>query len=231
VSGSRSPWVWVGVGCAGCGLLGVIAVAVVGFVGYRAVKGLERDLRDPGAREARVKRLLGADELPAGYYPGPTVSIPFLFELAMLADRPVDSQGGLSTETTSVFIYVKAVRGGRKWRSYLDGTADPLEVLNDRGFRLERGERIARGTLALDGLDVDWVAQRGEMILERGHDLKGITTVMFLRCAGQRQLRVGVWSAPDPAEGTPVAELDLTGTPADPERIREFLSTFRLCSR
>ena len=41
--------------------------------------------------------------------------------------------------------------------------------------------------------------------------------------------RVGAWIEPDPAPDLAVEEVNLSGTPADPEAIRHFLSYFRLC--
>jgi len=41
--------------------------------------------------------------------------------------------------------------------------------------------------------------------------------------------RLGVWIGADPAPGRPLDALDLSGTPADPEAVRELMSAFRLC--
>jgi hypothetical protein len=42
-------------------------------------------------------------------------------------------------------------------------------------------------------------------------------------------MRIGVWTTPDPNEGTPISEADFSGTDADPARIEAFVSQFDFC--
>lgn len=58
---------------------------------------------------------------------------------------------------------------------------------------------------------------------------RSLMTFFSFDCPGDNRGRLGVWFAPDPAPGTPNAEVDLTGTIGDPERIREFVGHFAPC--
>lgn len=58
---------------------------------------------------------------------------------------------------------------------------------------------------------------------------ESLMTFFSFDCPGDNRARLGVWFAPDPAPGQPNAEVDLTGTIGDPERIREFVGHFEPC--
>jgi hypothetical protein len=58
---------------------------------------------------------------------------------------------------------------------------------------------------------------------------RSLMTFFSFDCPGDNRARLGVWFAPDPAPGKPNAEVDLTGTIGDPEKIREFVRHFAPC--
>jgi hypothetical protein len=225
--GSRSAWIWAAWGCGGCLFItGLVLVALI-FAGVRTVQNIENGLNDPAAREQKAKELLGCDSFPDGYVPVVTFSIPFLFDTVVLADRPPNDHDEVSDETERVFVYLEAIRGDRRWRSFAEG-GDPSRVLADQGIRARRSEEIGRGKLSVDDHEIDYVSQRGSVTIH-GHDYEGITTFLFIRCPASQRVRAGVWSNPDPNEGVPVTEADFSGTNADPEQIRAFISHFDFC--
>jgi len=67
--------------------------------------------------------------------------------------------------------------------------------------------------------------------VKRDHDARkeSLMTFFSFDCPGDNRARLGVWFSPDPAPGQPNAEVDLTGTIGDPERIREFVGHFEPC--
>ena len=86
-SEQRSPWVWVGLGCGTLVVLGVACAIVGGLWTVRSVKQFERDMKDPQTRTNRALGILGADELPPGYYASVAFSIPMFAEVAILTDH------------------------------------------------------------------------------------------------------------------------------------------------
>ncbi|HXV74708.1 MAG TPA: hypothetical protein VD788_00185 [Candidatus Polarisedimenticolaceae bacterium] len=226
---SRSAWFYVGLGCGGCALLvGVLAiVTVVG--GIRFARSVERDLEDPVARTEKAKVLLGTDGLPEGYQAVMSLSVPFVFEMVILADKAAEAGHGLADDTEKLFIYVELIRGDRNWREYASGGGDPSDVLSGQGLRMRGGsEEIGRGTLVSNDSTVDYVSRRGTLNVE-DDPFDGIVTFLFVRCEGSKKMRVGVWANRDPAPDARSDELDLRGTCADPQRIESFLRPLDLC--
>jgi hypothetical protein len=226
----RSPWLYVAIGCGGILLVLVIAVGVLSYVGFRTVQTVKREMQDPVARAARAQRLLGADALPEGYFVGPALSIPLLFDLVILADQKPQPDGDLSRDTERLFIYVRLIRGGREWSEYAEGKGDPFEALEGPNLRLDRGERIAEGRTSVGDQQIAYVSERGEFRPDRGRAIDGILTLLFIDCPDDKRMRLGVWIGPDPAPDRPVHEVDFTGTAADPDRVRAFMSRFDTCA-
>jgi hypothetical protein len=225
--GSRSSWIWVAWGCGGCLVLtGLVLVALI-FAGVHMVKNIESEMNDPVAREAKAREVLGVESIPAGYFPILTFSVPFVFDTVVLGDQPPGERGELSDATERVFVYVELIRGDRQWKRYADG-GDPSAVLEQQGIRMHRGEEIGRGEVTVHGLPIDYISQRGELTVH-DHEFEGISTFVFIRCPNSKRMRAGVWNQPDPDEATPVGEVDFSGTNADPEVIRAFLSNFDFC--
>ena len=70
--------------------IGIAAVVGVGYFGFKKVQEVQEEFKDPVARAAKVKRMLGCDELPEGYYPALSFSIPFVMQTAILSDQPFE---------------------------------------------------------------------------------------------------------------------------------------------
>jgi hypothetical protein len=173
--------------------------------------------------------LLGTDSLPDGYLAAVTLSVPFLFDTVILTDEPLDEDGELSESTERLFIYVVAIRGDRNWQRYTSGEADPSEILQGQGIRLRGREEIGGGELKLDGYRINHVSHRGSLLVQH-RAFEGITTFLLIRCEDDEKMRIGVWIKPDPLAETPVSEADFSGTNADPDEIRSFVSLLDFCS-
>ncbi|MFP3941140.1 MAG: hypothetical protein ACLF0P_12590, partial [Thermoanaerobaculia bacterium] len=245
-------WHYVGCGCAVLFVLGLLGVGGCFWMVTNWGRQLESELKDPEARAARAQRLLGYEELPEGYKPGITVSIPFFMDMAMLGDRELpagedmDSMGGdLFGERG--FMYFKM-------RSFGQSEEHFREEL-EHGFRAERV--LAEGEIEAGGARVSYVAELGTTPVRTGR-LRSVSAEMKIDC-GDGFFRTATWFTPVPgasaeeaaraeegtgATGGPGAEVEetgpdgpaevpspesLAGTPADEEALRAFLDHFDLC--
>lgn len=150
-------------------------------------------------------------------------------------------------------------RGSRTEEWLRTGEGDDLAIEQDRlAFDPEevvaRGELDAggaralwvarRGDIEIHGEHLGGGPQilvDGEPVVEVDYDDDGgdrptaggprpaLLTVISLECEDQRWERIAVWFALDPAPGVPAAEVDWSGTPADPEAIADFLGRLELC--
>ena len=229
-----SPWVYVAVGCSIPLLLIAILFGATLFWGYRFSKHLREDT--PEIRAENVKQVLGCREIPEGYYATMTLSIPFVVDLAILSDRPPDFKEKRQQKPFDKqgFIYVNAIRGrkGRTLRDYIEGKADASELL-DQGMHVEMGDReeIGRGSFPLENATAYYAANRGSIMADR-QALRGLVSLIYFECPGDRRFRMGVWFGPDPKAGQPLGSAaDYAGTQADEAKIREFASQFAPCAR
>lgn len=228
---SRSPLMWIAIGCAAVVVLCGLVVVAVGFFGYRKVKQFEAEMKDPDARAAKVAKVLGAKEFPSGYFPALGFSVPLVMDTAFLADHEIDPgehrQGeGLSGEHG--FVYVKMLQNGRQRQEledYFAGRGEAPEAL--RGFELgsEHGEVVRQGQIMAGGGEVRYVARRSHF--HRGGER--LTATALIACRQDTKLRLGIWFTPDPDPERAVSELDLTGTAADEAALKAFLDHFQLC--
>ncbi len=225
----KSPWFYLAWGCGGCLVLAGLALGVTIWFGYRMARDFERQMEDPMARTEKAEKVLGTQQLPEDYQAVITFSLPLVFDMVILADQPLDEDRELSDSTEKLFVFVEVIRGDRNWQRYTTGRADPADVLRDQGVRFDTRDEISQGALGIDGGEIDYFSRRGRLDVDHG-GIDGITTFLLVRCEGDKRMRVGVWTHRDPAPDTPVAEADFSGTNADPEVIRSFVSHFSFCS-
>jgi hypothetical protein len=221
VTEGKSAWAYVGTGCVMLALIAAVLVAGGSFWLYRSARKFERGMTDPVARAARVREVLGAEDLPEGYHEVMAFRIPFLVQVAILSGG--DGESGL--------IYVQALdqnQDRRALRDYFEGkTSDPA-VLAENQIKVEIDEIIGRGIVPGHGATLLYLAQRGKIEVEGFHG-EGILALALVDCPDDPRNRMAIWFAPDPAPDLPVAETDLSGTPADPEALAAFMGHFRLC--
>lgn len=227
-----SPWVYVGIGCGGALLLGVLAVVGVGVYGYRKAKQLEAEMKDPQARAAKVREVLGGD-VPDGYYPVLALSVPFLMDMAMLGDHPPDEKGAPNKRMDRGFIYVKSLGTGAQQdelKRYFEGKTDDAEALRQTNIRINAEETIKRGVIDIPGQTTLYLAQRGNLAMNERHS-QGLTTLVLIDCPQDTRQRLGIWFGPDPAPAEPVEQVDWSGSVADEAAVRDFIGHFKLCGR
>jgi hypothetical protein len=231
-----SPWVYIGVGCGVAVLLALAGIVGFTFLVYRQGKEMAEGFKDPKTREAKTRQVLPYETLPAGYYAGGAMSVPFLMDFAFLTDQePAAGEGpdqGRYHEHSFVFMNMRHLRDNReKMERYLRGEAPAPEdsPWGKSNVNFHTEEVIRRGEIQVGGEKVLYQASRGE-IDHKGERKQGVVTMVLPKCPDDR-LRFGIWIGPAPqaSEGKPVNETDYTGSPADPVAMQEFLGHFRLC--
>ncbi|HYI03003.1 hypothetical protein [Hyalangium sp.] len=230
----RSPWLYVGIGCGALLLLGIGGfIFGVAFL-FKKGKQYTEDLSNPIARTEMVKKALGAQTLPEGYHGVMALSVPAIMDMAVLSTRSPDAPAAGQTGDVRSFVYFfikrSSVTDQEQLKKYLEGQSNDASVLARNNVSLGEGEILGRGAIELEGRRVLYVTQRGE--LETEHDDRegpGLNSILFIECQGQERMRMGIWMAPDPSPGAPLEQLDLKGTPADPEALRAFMSHLNPC--
>ncbi len=231
-----SPWAYVGVGCGLAVLLALIAIVGFTYLVYRQGKEMTAGFRDPKLRESKTREVLPYTTLPAGYYAGGAMSIPFFMDFAAFTDEePTAGQGpdqGNFHDRSFIFMNMRHLRGNKEaMERYLRGEAPAPKdgAWSKSNVNFNAKELIKRGQLEVDGKTLLWQASRGE-ITHHGQSRDGIVTMVLPEC-GDDRLRFGIWIGPSPAASAdkPVNQIDYTGTPADPAALQEFLGHFRLC--
>jgi hypothetical protein len=232
-----SPWTYVGIGCGVVVLLSVIAIGACSWFGWRFAKQkaqeLETELKDPAARESKALELLGASQLPEGYFPALSLSVPFVMEMVSLTDRPpaVDQKRiePAFDERSFTYIHLRPKKADDpRLRDFFEGRTDDSSVLKDAGvnFELGTGQILKRGVI--DGSPrLMYAVQRGRSPLQRAA-ADGLACLILIGCPGDDSLRIAIWTGPDPA---PSAALDPApaGSVADESAIASFMGQFSLC--
>lgn len=216
-------WHYVGCGCAVLLVLGILGMGGCFWMVTNWGRQLESELKDPEARAARAQELLGYEELPEGYHPGITVSIPFFMEMAMLGDRELPAGEDMDRMDGDLFgergfMYFKMRSFGQSEESFRDEM--------DHDFRPERV--VAEGELDAGGGRVSYVAELGTADVHAGR-IRSVSTEMEIDC-GDGYFRRAIWFTPVPGTESEAGEADaLEETPADEETLRAFLDHFDFC--
>ncbi len=214
----RSPWKLVGVGCAASLISLILAFAAFLFVGQRMARSVKAQMADPDLRRTKAEALLRAEALPAGYEATLSLSVPMLGRVAVLEQRSPDR---------GLFLYLESRGSGPPAEP---GDERFQRLLDVRGLRLDPGEPVAGGELAIGEQVLDYRTSRGRLWHPPEGERDVLLALVDIECRPPQKIaRLGVWIGADPAPGRPVDALDLSGTPADPEAIRAFMSAFRFC--
>jgi len=238
-SGKTSPWVYVALGCLGAAVVAILVVAGLGFAGWRWARGVEQQLEDPAAREAKVLEVLGAERVPDGYHAVIAIEIPFLMTMAILSDVPPhddgdaaewSNEGGFEERGLIYFEMPSWGDEGENLDDFLEGRTDDAEFLRRSSIDLQRGEVIGRGEVDLPGAErARYVAQRGSIGGHGGDGAEGLTSTVLVECAGDARIRLAIWFGPDPDPEAAPEALAVGGTVGDPELLAGFLGQFRFC--
>ncbi len=229
----RSPWLYVGIGCAAVLLLAVIGVATVGYLGYRKAKQMAAEMTDPTARTAKVKAVLGCDTLPPGYNAVFAISIPMLMDMALITDQVPDAQGRTHGTAKLGLMYMNVLSQAQQQkdlREFFEGRKAEADLLRQQGIRIDGRQVLRRGTVEVNGQNLAYVAQRGDVDM-KGTRFSGLTTLFLVDCHADQRMRLGVWFGRDPAPGQSPETADFSGTPADEGSLRDLVGHFKLCPR
>ena len=234
----RSPLVYALAGCGALTMLAVLAVGAGAYFWKRKIAEskrendamMEEQRTNPALRAAKASEILHAEQLPDGYYASFFISMPKA-EGVMLVDHPPGPAGELSGFAERAFVYTRTWFHGvpdSGIRAFVVGDKDDPSGVRVGPFGIGTNAIIRRGMLNLVGGTILYCAQRGELSDDSNHRL-GLQVVTLIDCPEDSNLRTALWFGPDPSPGTPVAQLDLTGTVADEKELRIFLSNFRVC--
>lgn len=248
---------WLGCGCGALVFLTLAGIVGLTWFGYRQGKEMEKNLTDPVAREAKAREILPWRELPAGYHPIGSFSVPFLMDMAMFSDR--EPEAGEKAEDRdpafdqSGLFYMKFhpwVSDKPEMLAWLRGETDEAPGWIRRSqARMDADQVAHRDTVEVGGRTLVYAVARGsddqpdqsgdEQSQEKAPagvqregvspEQEGLMTFFSVDCPGDERARMGVWFGPDPDPAKPVTEIELTGTVGDPARIREMLGHFELC--
>lgn len=226
--GKTSPWVWVGCGCVVAILLLAGAVGLGGFFAAKEIKQIADEMQDPAARGDKVRSILGMDELPPDLYPMLGMSIPFVFDVALLSDLPPEAEDGEPQgfgDAGLVYLHLKLGSNLSELREYFDGSRDDVRILRDNGIQLDVDEILDRGVFEREDATVRWLTQRGDVNAMGNASGDALSAMMLIECSGDQKPRIAIWfeTADESVEG------ELTGTPADPEELERFASYLRPC--
>jgi hypothetical protein len=209
-------------------------VGGIAYVGFRTAQGLKASIEDPAARATEVQKILGYEDLPEGYQPAIGLSIPFLFNFAMLADQAPDAEGEFRESVERAFFYVRLsgwIARDNDLRDIFEGQGDParaLEEWRDSGVQVRGSESIGEGTITVAGRDIRYATMRGEMRIDNSRH-EGILALIVVKCGEGKRDGLGGWMLPDPSPDEPIETVELSNTPADPQALAGFLSRFELC--
>lgn len=231
-SGSKyTVWHYVGCGCAVLLVLGVLGVGGCFWMITSWGRQMEGELKDPEARAAKARALLGHEELPEGYFPGISFSVPFVMEVVMLGDRELpagEEMKGMRHDRDLFgergFVYFKM-------RAFGQGRED---MRKDFRFDFRAEQVVGEGEVEAGGATVRYTAELGETVVGTG-PIPSVSAELEIDC-GDGYFREAVWFTPVPGAGpdraaaeVEVPEGSLAGTPADEAALRGFLDHFRFC--
>lgn len=218
-----SPWVWIAAGCGGCLVLTVAATVAIVWGGYQFTQELVEDLENPQSREAKVLEILGAEELPEGYYPAMGISIPWITDVALLSGKPVEYERQNEEDSLDIdladddfgdraFIYISSrtfTDPDDEAERFFTNRAGRAMTVQVQGIGVRARELLREGEIEVRGVPVRYRIDRGGLEMHRSEHLgrrdtvgepEGLLIRFHFRCADAGRLRLGMWHGPA-AEG------------------------------
>lgn len=227
-----SPWIYIGCGCLAVVGLTIATCVGVGLVGYQQARDFSENMRDPVARTANAREVLGADELPAGYNAQLAFSIPWIMDMVVLSDQePIEGELksiDLENLGESALIYFEFRDFGdqrRELRRFLEGETDRPDINLDIDVDFDPRQVISRGQFDVNAAQLFYAVFSGEIRSDDGRR-EGLQSMFLLECPSEERLRLAIWfrSYPD----TMTAE-DAATEYADEATLRQFMSHFNPC--
>jgi hypothetical protein len=225
-------WAWIGVGCAGT--IGAIVLGTAGlfFWGAQWLGDAAEVMLDPAERLEKSLEILHADELPEGYYAVLALSI-FGNERAILSSNPWGEDGGPpDVGERNFFFFANFDDDAEEWHNFLEdsdtGNMTSVDIA-DLVFYIadvDLGERVANGVLDRDDDRITWVSHNGTVDHETlgWESDDGLVTLMLFECGVDGpESWAGVWNGPAPAD------VEYTGSVADPAEIESFVAPMHPC--
>ncbi|MCB1051011.1 MAG: hypothetical protein H6510_01740 [Acidobacteria bacterium] len=222
----RSPIFWVLIGCGGLAFIGLVIAGVIGYLGYTKIKEIEKGIKDPETRDAKVKQILGTDTFPEGYYPAMGFSLFSVFEMAILTDRPEgfseEKHGDLGNKA---FFYMKFPQKKKQdLKDFLEGKTDNNRALRDANINIDvkMQEIISRGVFEMDGGKTYFLIQKGDMHSDYGSSTDGLQAIMLFECEQSSKAPFGMWFR-KMEEGQDLDAEVLT------QELKDFIGFFHFC--
>lgn len=223
----RSPWFYALLGCGG--LAGLICLGTMGvmFTCGKALSDVKAGVENPEERQKNALKQLGA--LPEGYAVVASVNV-FFMQTTILTDGELLPDGGFDVGDGHVFRYFSVMPNekNKHARDFLSGKETDAEALARSGIRLDAKDVVKRGQLSIDGRKYAYIASRG-VVDGTEPPTVSLNNAILFDCPGET-LHVGIWSQQDPSPEKAAAEVDLTGTVADEEKLAHFLKPMNPCA-
>jgi hypothetical protein len=230
VQKKRSPWLYVGIGCAAATLLlcGGVFVFVIGVGTW--FKGWAEDMQDPNKRESKARKeaMATLGGVPDGYSPALTFGFPMVFDMLLFVDAPMLADGGVPAFDRQ-FMFMRFMETDRtaEMKAFFESTDGG--TFQSENLQVDSKGELGRGNFMHKGRKVSWVAMRGRVRTQNQFDKdeESLVTTMLFDCPDNGQVRVGTWQMREPETG--VAELG--GTVADENEMKKLLTPLSPCGK
>ena len=211
----------------GCGVLMLlVGLAIVGGVFFvkNTVDEFQEDMKDPTAKTLKV---LGADQLPEGYYPQFAMDI--IMQVAIISNVPKEQdKDPVMGQDGMIYFSIPFVQADQEVKGFFNGETNDPTVLRENGIDIDVDEVIDRGILNLGGDEFMYVVQRGRVQTDGGR-VDGLSAVVLIECESRKRTRFAIRYQQDPTPDVPAEQIDLSQTQCSPEALSNFFGFFDFC--
>jgi hypothetical protein len=230
VQKKRSPWVYVGIGCAAAIVLSCGTILIATVVGVNALKGWGEELADPTKREnkARKEAMASLGGIPDGYSAALSFGFPMVFDMLLFVDAPLLADGGVP-QFNRQFIFMRLIETDRTAEMKAFFESSDGGTLKSDNLQVDSKGELGRGSFMHKSRKVSWVSMKGRVRNQTQFDKDedSIITTMLFDCPDNGQVRIGTWQMREPEEGF----TDPNGTVADQAEMQKLLSPLSPCGK
>lgn len=250
----RTIWDYLIIGSVTLFVVGALLVGYATWLLTSPSRQRANELEDASVREARALKLLGARELPKGYYPAIAHFVPSIMEMTVLSDRPIPTDElGESSFPAGKELYQLFDQRGFIYRKVRWAMLDPQRTSRQAMLRepqdpdspaapmiefmraYRQNSILGKGSVRAAAGQASYVT-----VLERAITREGIIQVisseLSIEC-GDGYFRNAIWFEAVPwttddgsrRAAQEIRPEELKGTPGDPVALRELLDHFDLC--